>query len=207
MSSQLPPTGAYQPQEVRPGTNRTRTNSATADKYRPRTYSHPPPTQPDPHLLGPQQRPYAPPDPSVYPQTQARQPPYPEHPGYANGPLPMPQPAPPQSYPNPPTPSFGPSSRHSSYTDARPPLEDDYGRRPSYSSQRSHRSYDSRHSRDSRRSRHSRHSVAEERRESKSHGDRARKDHPKRTNERPTMADSLVSMFDLIKSALGPRDK
>ena len=80
--------------------------------------------------------------------------------------------------------------------------DDDGGRRHSYSSQLSRHSHDSRHSRDSRRSRHSRSSA-----EGKAHHKSKHAGHPNRTNERPTMGDSLVSMFELIKSALGPRDK
>ncbi|KAM0706033.1 hypothetical protein Q7P35_007393 [Cladosporium inversicolor] len=225
MSSYIPPAGTYQPEQpstLRPGTNRSRANSATAEKYRPRTYSNPPPNQPDPSLLGPHQHPYAPPDPSFYPQRQPpHQPPYPQDTiSQPQTPIPMPMPMLQQvlapTYPNPPISAPGPSSRHSSYTHPRPPLahdEDNEGedrRRHSYSSQVSRHSHDSRHSRDSKRSRHSRNSVdvryedkAQDHHKSK-HG---QKQHPNRTNERPTMGDSLVSMFGLIKSALGPRDK
>jgi hypothetical protein len=118
-------------------------------------------------------------------------------------------PMPPQvltpTYPNPPTSSApGPSSRHSSYAHPRPPMDyddDDSNRRHSYSSQLSRHSHDSRRSRDSKLSRHSRHSA-----DGKAHH-KHKHEHPNRTNERPTMGDSLVSMFGLIKSALGPRDK
>lgn len=215
MSSRLPPSGTYQPEKpstLRPGNNRARRDSATAEKYRPRKDSHSSPRQPDPRLRGPHQHSYAPPDPSIYPTERRRQPPYPQNTGSPNGPIPMPQPAPVPSHPNPPRATLRPSSRHNSYTEARPPPEDDYGRRLSHSSQRSHRSHrshgshDSRHSHGSKRSRHSRHS-ADERHQGRPHHDRPKRDHPKRTNERPTLGDSLVSMFDLIKSALGPRDR
>lgn len=99
-------------------------------------------------------------------------------------------------------------------------MDEDYGRRPSYSSQHSRRSHESRHSRDShvsrdsrlsrdsKRSRHSKHSADDDRYERKYHDGKSKKSgHTKRTNERPTMVDSLFSMFDLFKSALGPRDK
>ena len=215
MSTYPPPAGTYQqpqqPSTLHPDTNCSRANSAAAEKYRPRTYSNPPPTQPDPTLLGPHQHPYAPPEPSFYPQQPQQQPPYPPDTIYPNSqappPIPMPQPAP--SYPNPPHPTSapGPALRHSSYAQPRPPMDydggDDDGRRHSYSSQHSRHSHDSRHSRDSKRSRHSRSSVD-------GSGGKARKskhEHPNRTNERPTMGDSLVSVFGLIKSALGPRDK
>lgn len=226
MSSYIPPAGTYQPEQpsqLRQEPNRARTNSATAERYRPRTYSNPPPSQPDPILLGPHQHPYTPPDPSFYPQQPHQHPPYPEQTAYpqTQAPIPMPQPAigiagivP--SYPNPP----GPSSRHSSYAHSHPTIQptqslgvdEDSSRRHSYSSQHSRHSHDSRHShesrvsRDSKRSRHSKHSV-DDRHEGKAHGHGLKKEHPNRTNERPTMGDSLVSMFGLIKSALGPRDK
>ena len=204
---------------------RARTNSsATAERYRPRTYSNPPPTQQDPSLLGPYQQPYTPPEPAAYPQ---QHPPFPQQAPYPQDqpPIPMPQPIP----INPAPAILDPSSRHSSYT--RPPMheDDDDRRRHSYSSQRSrhsqHRppmhedddrrrhSYSSqlsRHSQDSRRSRHSKYSrrSAEDDDEYYARKARkARKEHPSRTNERPTMGDSLVSVIELIKSALGPRDK
>jgi hypothetical protein len=88
--------------------------------------------------------------------------------------------------------------------------DDDSGRRHSYSSQVSRHSYDSRRSRDSKRSRHSRNSVDgryDDRKAHHKHKHEYEQQHPHRTNERPTMGDSLVSMFGLIKSALGPRDK
>lgn len=208
MSSYPPSGGAYQPPQAtqpRPEANRARTNSSIADRYRPRTYSDAPSTQPDPSLLGPYQQPYPQQQP-IYPQQSAYPPP-------SQAPIPMPIPihhAEP-TYPNPP---HAASSRHSSYAPTRPPMDEDYGRRPSYSSQHSRRSYESRHSResrlsrDSKRSKHSKHSVDGDRDERKSHSGKARKsEHPKRTNERPTMVDSLYSMFDLVKSALGPRDK
>jgi hypothetical protein len=215
----LPPAGTYQPQQPsfpsRPEANRSRANSAAAEKYRPRTYSNPPPNQPDPTLLGPYQHPYTPPDPSFYPQQQ-HQPPYPQTAtSQPQLPIPMPMPMPQQvlipSYPNLPISAPGPSSRHSSYAHPRPPMPTDYnddlddsGRRHSYSSQLSRHSHDSRRSRDSKLSRHSRHSA-----DGKAHHEhkREQQQHPHRTNERPTMGDSLVSMFGLIKSALGPRDK
>jgi hypothetical protein len=81
--------------------------------------------------------------------------------------------------------------------------DDDGGRRHSYSSQHSRHSHDSRRSRDSKLSRHSRHSADGKGHHKHKHGH----EHPNRTNERPTMGDSLVSMFGLLKSALGPRDK
>lgn len=209
MSSYPPPGGIYQAQQpphARPESNRTRTNSSTADRYRPRAYSNPPPTQPEPSLLGPYQQPYPP----------QQQPPYPQQPHYApaQNPLPMPQPA--QSF-QPPL-SSAVHSRHDSYTrPPPPPLMDDYGRRPSYASQRSRHSYesrhshDSRHSRDSRRSRHSKHSSYDDSDREERRARRRRKEkqssHPNRTNERPTMVDSIYSMFGLLKSALGPRDK
>lgn len=190
----------------RPESNRARTNSSIAGRYRPRTYSDAPPTQPDPSLLGPHQQPYPP-----------QQPPYPQQGIYAPGSAPIPMPQAEPRYPNPP---LGTSSRHSSYTQTRPPIDEDYGRRPSYSSQHSRRSHESRHSRDShvsresrlsrdsKRSRHSKHSADDERYERRPHGAKSKNsEHPKRTNERPTMVDSLFSMFDLFKSALGPRDK
>ena len=213
----LPPAGTYQPQQpstLRPETNRSRANSATAEKYRPGTYSNPPSNQLDPSLLGPHQHPYAPPDPSFYPQQpqlQQQQPPYPQTTTYSTPqtqlPIPMPQPAVP-TYPNPPTsaPGPNPSSRDHSDAQPRPPTdydyngEDDGGRRHSYSSQLSRHSHASRLSHDSKRSRHSRSSV-----EGKAH--KSKREHANRTNERPTMGDSLVSVFGLIKSALGPRDR
>ncbi|GAB7335783.1 hypothetical protein MBLNU13_g08068t1 [Cladosporium sp. NU13] len=216
MSSYIPPAGTYEPQQsspLRPGANRSRANSAAAEKYRPRTYSNPPPNQPDPTLLGPHQHPYLPPNPSFYQQQEPRhQPPYPQD-ATSQAPTPLPMLMPQQlapSYPNPPTSAPGPSSRHSSYTRPRPPMDyndavddDDAGRRHSYSSQVSRHSHDSRRSRDSKRSRHSRSSG-----EGKAHHHKSKHaGHPNRTNERPTMGDSLVSMFGLIKSALGPRDK
>jgi len=218
----LPPAGTYQPQQqpsaLRPETHRARTNSsATAEKYRPRTYSNQPPNQPDPTLLGPHQHPYTPPEPSFYPQQQPQQqPPYPQTAtSQAPTPIPMPMPTPQQlapSYPNPPTSAPAPilSSRHSSYAHPRPPMDhynnDDNGRRHSYSSQISRHSHDSRRSRDSKRSRHSRSSVDGGKAHHR-HKYEHEQQHPNRTNERPTMGDSLVSMFGLIKNALGPRDK
>ncbi|KAM0712056.1 hypothetical protein Q7P37_011150 [Cladosporium fusiforme] len=203
MSSYPPSTGQYQPSHPapsRPESNRARTNSSIADKYRPRIYSDAPPTQPDPSLLGPHQQPY-----------HQRQQSYPQQETYTPTQDPSPIPQAEHIYPNQ---ALGASSRHSSYTHTRPPMDDDHGRRPSYSSQHSRHSYESRHShdsrmsRDSKRSRHSKHSVVDDRHERKSHGGKEKKlEHPKRINERPTMVDSLFSMFDLFKSALGPRDK
>jgi len=88
--------------------------------------------------------------------------------------------------------------------------DNDSGRRHSYSSQVSRHSHDSRRSRDSKRSRHSRNSVDGRYDGGEAHKHKHKHEHvqhPNRTNERPTMGDSLVSMFGLIKSALGPRDK
>jgi hypothetical protein len=219
MSSHLPPAGTYQPQQpstLRPDTNRSRANSATAERYRPRTYSNPPPTQPDPTLLGPHQHHYAPPDPSLYPPPPQQQPPYPPDLAYPTTqapvvPIPMPQPAP--SYPNPPnpTPALGTASRRSSYVQPRPPMDygdDEDGHRHSYSSHHSRHSHDSRRSHGSKGSRHSRGSL-DGRYDDKasSHKLDSKREHRHRTNERPTMGDSLVSVFGLIKSALGPRDR
>jgi hypothetical protein len=218
MSSLLPPAGTYQPEQpftMRPESHRARTNSATAEKYRPRTYSNPPPTQPDPSLLGPHQHPYAPPDPSLYPQQPQPQPPYPQQGIYPQThaqtpiPMPVPMPVPQPSYLNPPKSILKSTPRHGSYDHAhdRPPMDEDSSRRHSYSSQVSRHSHDSRRSHDSKHSRHSRHSGDDKHHDGHSHSHGSKKDHPHRTNERPTMGDSLVSMFGLIKSALGPRDK
>ena len=209
MPSYPPPAGTYveQPPPVsRPATNRARTNSATAEKYRPRTYSHPPPNQPDPTLLGPAQQPYGAPAPTSHPQPIHT--PYPQRVIYTTAPAPLPMPQPAPIYPPPPqeqqpvaAPGF-PSPRHSSYAHPpRPPLPiDDYHSRPSYSSQRSHHS--------SRHSKHSRHSTDDERKhDGRHHGDRAKRDLRADIDRRPTMGDSVIAFFGLIKSALGPRDK
>jgi hypothetical protein len=208
-----PPAGTYAeqpPPTMRPATTRASTNGATAEKYRPRTYSNPPPNQPNPTLLGPYQTPYAPPAPTFH--AQPIQAPYPQQEIYTTAPPPlaMPQPAPiyppqqqyPQQHPQPiPGPGFS-SPRHGSYSHPpRPPLPiNDHDPRSSYSSQRSH------HSHDSRRSRHSRHSH-----DGRHHGDvRAKRDHRvsiEDIDRRPTMGDSVIAFFGLIKSALGPRDK
>lgn len=202
MPSYPPPAGTYteqHPQVLRPATNRARTTSATTDKYRPRTYSHPAPNQPNPTLLGPAQQPYAQPIQTPYPQQEI----------YTTAPTPLPMPQPAPIYPAPqqqqalPAPFF-PPPRHSSYTPPVRPLfpTDDYHSRPSHSSQRSsHHSHDSRRSRPSK---HSRYSTDDDRH----HGDRAKRD--RRIDEiekRPTMGDSVIAFFGLIKSALGPREK
>ncbi|KAM0695918.1 hypothetical protein Q7P36_004401 [Cladosporium allicinum] len=193
-----PPAGTYSeqpPPVLRPATNRASTNVATAGRYRPRTYSHPPPTQPDPRLLGPAQTPYATP----YPQQEIYT--------TAPPPLPMPQPAPiypppSQQYPQ-PIPGHGfSSSRHGSYAQPSRPslLVDDHDPRHSSSTQRSHQSHDSRQSRHSKHSHDGRHS-----------GDgKARRDHRVSIDDidrRPTMGDSVIAFYKLVKSALGPRDK
>jgi len=187
-----PPAGTYSeqpPPTMRPGTNRASTNIAAPDKYRPRTYSHPPPTQ-------------------QYPAQTHYAAPYPQQEIYtaAPPPLPMPQPAPvypqppQQQYPQ-PIPGQGFSSpRHASYTHPpRPHLPiDDHDPRSSHSTQRSRQSHDSR------RSRHSKHSH-----DDRHHGDRkSKRDHRfEDIDKRPTMGDSVIAFYKLIKSALGPRDK
>jgi hypothetical protein len=189
-----PPAGTYSehpPPVLRPSSNRASTNiNATAEKYRPRTYSHPPPTQPNPTLLGPT---YA---------AQPIQTPYPQQELYTTAPPPLPMPQPAPIYPPPPHQYPQPVAfRHGSHAQPpRPPLAID-DPRSSHSSQRSRPSHDSR------RSRHSRHSHDDRR-----HGDdgRAKRDHRVSIDDidrRPTMGDSVIAFYKLVKSALGPRDK
>ena len=204
MPSYPPPAGTYtdqHPQVSRPPTSRARTTTATAEKYRPRTYSHPPPNQPDPNRLGPSQQPDGVPTRAPYPQQEMYT--------TAPTPLPMPQPAPIYPPPQQQQAPFFPPPRHSSYAHPPRPLfpTDDYHSRPSHSSQRS-----SRHSHDSRRSRHSKHSrysTDDDRHDGgRHHGDQAKR--VRRIDDierRPTMGDSVIAFFGLIKSALGPREK
>lgn len=220
----------YVPGPPPPATGRPRGNPG-ADGYRPRTYSHPPPNQPDPNLLGPQQQPYAAPAP--YPQ----QAPFPQPDNYRpDGYVPAPHPA--QAYAQP---QYPPVTEQRA--DGYDPRED-YNRRPSYSSQRSghshhsRRSHDSRRSRDSRRSHRSHHS-GDDRHHHHHHrdhepGERHHRHHhrhfsddvpsdlsseehyhtrdgktskKKNSEKRPTVGDSMWSVLSVFKSALGPRDK
>jgi hypothetical protein len=192
-----PPAGTYSeqpPPTIRPATSRASTNNATAEKYRPRTYSYPPPTQPNPTLLGPTQPPYA---------AQSIQTPYPQQEFYTTAPPPLPMPQPAPIYPPPPHQYPQPVAfRHGSYTQPpRPPLlVDDRDPRSSHSSQRSRPSHDSR------RSRHSKHSH-DERRHSDGRANRDRRVSIDDIDRRPTMGDSVIAFYKLLKSALGPRDK
>lgn len=216
-----PPAGTYTEQPLptmRPGTTRASTNSATAERYRPRTYSHPPPTQPDPTLLGPAQTPYAAPAPSPY--AHPIQTPYPQQEHYTTAPPPLPMPQPTPIYPqHQPTGPPLPSPRQTNHTQPppRPPLllEDVQTPRPSYSSHRSHHSHSSRRSKHSKHSRHSSSDSDDDRHESRhphhhhhhhSHSDEIRAKIAE-IDRRPTMGDSVMAFFGLIKSALGPSDR
>lgn len=202
-----PPAGTYAeqpPPTDRPYTTRASTNSATPDKHRPRTYSHPPPTQSNPTLPAHYQTPYA------TPYNQPVQTPYPQQEFYTTAPppLPMPQPAPmyappphQQQHPQPISrPGFS-SPRRGSYTHPPHPVD---GRDPrsSHSSHRSRPSHDSRHSR------RSKHSHDDDLR--RGDGRAKKKEHRVSIDDierRPTMGDSVIAFYKLIKGALGPRDK
>ncbi|OQO06017.1 hypothetical protein B0A48_08605 [Cryoendolithus antarcticus] len=207
-SPQPPPLGARQ--------------SSNADKYRPRAYSNPPPTQPNPTLLGPQQVPY--PSPQMPARSSQEGYGFPEY----QQPHVVGQPMESRLEPHyPGVPNYG------------PPRDRDYERRPSHSSQRSRHSHHSqvshhsRHSHDDRRSgesrrshqsQHSHHSHAEDERvrddnrerrhshqsshEHESESERRRRKQKKASKEtRPTYGDSIFAAWDFVKSALGPRDK
>jgi hypothetical protein len=197
MSLYPPPAGTYAEQPppiLRPGTNRASTNGATPDKHRPRTYSHPPPNQPNTASPGHHQTPYA------TPYAQPIQTPYPQQDIYTTAPPPLPMPQPAPIY-GPPPPHQHPQPvgvRHSSYT--RPPLPvDDYDPRSSHSSHRSH---------ESRRSRRSKHSDDDgDRRYGGGRSKRGRRASVDDIDKRPTMGDSVIAFYKLMKGALGPRDK
>jgi len=222
---------SYNPAAYAPG----QPNNPGADGYgRPRTYSHPPPTQPDPNLLGPQQQPYASPALAPYPVSA----PFPQAEAFRPeqyGPPPHPA----EAYAQPQYPPL--MERRADGYDPR----EDYNRRPSHSSQRSahshhsRRSHESRLSHESRRSHRSHHSADEghhhhqrhhhdddepsedhrhhhrhssddvpsDLRDGEHHRSGAGKSSKKQKEHRPTVGDSMWSVLSVLKSALGPRDK
>lgn len=213
MAQYLPPT--YQPPIPE---NRSRASSnASMSRYHPDNYrsSSPPP----------------PPDPAGYPVTSR-----PRGPSLAGQQVPSKPPMPQMgSYGPQPAGMVDPQGRlHPGYPDVQPAqpfppnVDRDFNRRPSAdqrrasaSSTHSHRSHHSHRSGTSHRSGHSRRSSdyrdldrrSNERDRDRKDRDRRHsddRDHkpPKRVDSyRPSWGGTLFSMYDTIKSALGPRDK
>ena len=216
MSQYLPPT--YQ-QPVPDSRSRASSN-ASMNRYVPQPPPGPPPapggysgpSRARGPSLGNQQVPamppmvqtgsYGPPPVAIPPQNQL-------HPGYPDAPPNQPQQHPPPNvdrdgYMRPPS-----GSRRQSVSSTH-----------SRHSQRSHQSHRSHRSRDSRRSHHSSRSAdarSRDRRSSEldrepdrrhSYSDERDLKPPKRVkSHRPSWGDTLFGMFDVIKDALGPRDK
>ncbi|GAB7359791.1 hypothetical protein MBLNU230_g6960t1 [Neophaeotheca triangularis] len=199
---------AYQPTAPQPIPQRSNRSSSASLRY-------------DPNLaMGPQQAGQSPQGHPAYgstPPNHGATPPYADNHyttrgSYSQPPPPsvpaIPEQAQPRSYPHAHfTPALDDGSHRRSQEDPRRSSHGSHPSRPSHDSRRHSNSTRHRHS-EEHRHHHPRHSHddrydGEEQEEGQRHRKRKRKD----KERRPTIGDTLYSVFGTIKDALGPRDK